>query len=227
MNSLKYYINRVPNIPKTLLFNFYYLPFKQAIRFPIFVGGRVKINSLGDRTALKVDTTKLGFVQIGSGKGPHGMANRNGCWDISSGARIHFEGKFISNKGLKFIAKKNAELFFGDGTTMGPNGMILCEKKISIGKECMLSWNVQLMDSDGHPIFVDGECINYPKEITLGDHIWCAENVTILKGSRIPDECIIGSHAVVTGSKYNEHDIIAGCPAKTIKSNATWSRTDF
>ena len=83
------------------------------------------------------------------------------------------------------------------------------------------------MDSDGHPIFVDGECINYPKEITLGDHIWCAENVTILKGSRIPDECIIGSHAVVTGSKYNKHDIIAGNPAKIIKANANWKRESF
>lgn len=227
MNSLKYYISRIPNIPKTILFNFYYLPFKQAIKFPIFVGSRVKISSLGDRSALKIDTDKLGFVQIGVANGPHGLAVQKSYWEIHSGAKIHCEGKFITNKGIKIIVKKNAELFLGDGTTIGPNGLIVCEKKISIGKDCMMSWNVQLIDSDGHPIIANNECINKPKEIIIGNHVWCSENSTILKGSTICMGCVVGSHAVVAGKNFNKNEIIVGCPAKAIKTGVNWKRESF
>lgn len=44
----------------------------------------------------------------------------------------------------------------------------------------------------------------------------------ILKGSSIPDNCIVGFRALVT-KRFNEcNSIIAGSPARIIKQNIKW-----
>jgi len=95
----------------------------------------------------------------------------------------------------------------------------------SIGKNCMISYDVDLYNTDGHPIFdkETGEMINKVKGITIGDHCWLGSKVSILKNSTIPENSIVGWGTVFSGGKFTEPDCVyAGNPAKLIRSNITW-----
>ena len=129
------------------------------------------------------------------------------------------------------IRSSNLEIIGNDCTiSIGNNCMIgnkcyLSAKEdniiLSIGDDCGLSRNVKIMTSDGHPIYHDNKRINHAKSITLKNHIWVADNVTILKGVIIGDNSVIGINSLVTKSMPN-NCIIAGNPATIKKENITW-----
>lgn len=52
----------------------------------------------------------------------------------------------------------------------------------------------------------------------IGDRCFGAVNCTILPGVHIGDECIVGAGAVVT-KDVPAHSIVAGNPAKIVRSN--------
>lgn len=55
-------------------------------------------------------------------------------------------------------------------------------------------------------------------EIIIGDNVWVGANVSILKGAKIGDNCILATGAVVLKGNYPNNSLIAGNPAKVIKS---------
>ena len=97
--------------------------------------------------------------------------------------------------------------------------------KISIGKRCKFSRNLELRSDDGHSIrdLDTDKIINPPKSIKVGNHVWIGESVILLKGSQIKDNTIIGAYSVVTAREFPENVVLAGNPAKIIRSNITWS----
>lgn len=78
------------------------------------------------------------------------------------------------------------------------------------------------MTSDGHDILYNGDRINPARDITIGEHVWLADNVTILKGVDIGSGSIIGINSTVTKS-IDHSCIAAGNPAKKIKNNINWN----
>ena len=97
---------------------------------------------------------------------------------------------------------------------------------IYLGNDCMLSGNITLRTTDGHAIIdKNGKRVNLPKDIVLGNHIWCGMNTTILKGAEIPNNSIIGANSVITKKfekSNNKTNYIAGNPAKIVKCNETY-----
>ena len=95
--------------------------------------------------------------------------------------------------------------------------------ELRIDDDCMLSRNVKLMTSDGHPIYHNGEIINVAKNITIHKKVWLADNVTVLKGVEVGADSVVGINSVLTKSIPKE-SIAAGNPAKIIKSNISWDQ---
>ncbi|ASK56529.1 hexapeptide transferase [Vibrio tarriae] len=121
----------------------------------------------------------------------------------------------------------NCLLEIGENCVIGENCFLSCREydtTLIIGSECMFSRNVKLMTSDGHDILYKGERINPARDITIGDHVWLADNVTILKGVDIGSGSIIGINSTVTKS-IDQYCIAAGNPAKKIKGNINWNTT--
>lgn len=58
---------------------------------------------------------------------------------------------------------------------------IVASEKISIGSDSIVSWNTQILDTDFHKIYVNGCVTNENEEIIIGNHVWIASGVTILK----------------------------------------------
>ena len=52
--------------------------------------------------------------------------------------------------------------------------------------------------------------------VEIGNDVWIAANVTVLKGSKIKDGAIIGAKALVKG-EIPENSIAVGIPSKIIK----------
>ena len=94
---------------------------------------------------------------------------------------------------------------------------------IEIGELCMFSYGITIRNHDSHKIIdaTDGTLLNPSKDVVLGNHVWVAQNVTILKGCRIGDNSVIGFGSIVTkGCKSGS--ILAGCPAQVVKENINW-----
>ncbi len=95
---------------------------------------------------------------------------------------------------------------------------------IRMGEDCMLSNTIVIRTSDSHPIYnAEGIRLNYPKPVTIGDHVWIAPDTKIMKGAEIGDGCIIGSNSMVN-SKIPANTIAVGTPAKVIRHDIKWTR---
>lgn len=156
-------------------------------------------------------------------KKSHIIIGDNGSISIAS-SHYTFNNFSINSKGRDNICKigKNfsctddTHLSFGDEDNL----------KIIIGEECMFASNILVRASDFHPIMELGtrKRLNKGKDITIGNHCWLATNATILKGSTIPDDCIIATGSLVTKKLTEQHAVYAGIPAKQVKTNVTWDR---
>lgn len=99
-------------------------------------------------------------------------------------------------------------------------------KKIKIGKDCMFSYNLEIRVSDAHLIYDINtkEIVNMPRDIVIGNHIWIAAGTKVLKGAKIPDNCIVGANSIVTKAFEEKNCIIAGSPAKVVKTGVNWHK---
>lgn len=99
-------------------------------------------------------------------------------------------------------------------------------KSITIGKDCMFSYDIEIRTTDGHSV-VDsnnGQRINIPEDIVIGDHVWIGKGSTILKGVQIASDTIVGAHTLLNRTYLQEQSIVAGSPAKIVKQGVTWHR---
>jgi acetyltransferase-like isoleucine patch superfamily enzyme len=115
----------------------------------------------------------------------------------------------------------------GDHTTIEGAHIAATEigGKITIGKDCMLSYDIDIRNGDSHPILtVEGkQRINYPADVIIGDKVWIGAHSSILKGVTIGSHCIIGTNTLVT-SDFHNNQLIVGIPAKVIREGVCWER---
>lgn len=209
-------IEKILSLPKTIWFNLRYLPFKQAIRFPIAVHYNTTIKCV--RGGVIVGTKKLSpfLIRIGFHKVPI-MPEQKSSLDIKG--TLVFDGSAHIGRGSRIVVRNGAILELGDNFAISASSYINCYKHIKIGKDCQLSWGDLLMDSDAHVIYgEEGSIINESKEIIIGDKIWIGCDSKVLKGVAVPNNCVIGANSIVTaGSKMECNSLIIGSPAKSIK----------
>lgn len=96
---------------------------------------------------------------------------------------------------------------------------------VKIGENCMISSKINIMQSDCHPIFDvrTGKRINSSKNVIVDKHVWLGREVKLLPGAHIGMNSVVGAYAI-TSSQFPENVIIAGCPAKIIRTDVIWSR---
>ena len=156
-------------------------------------------------------------------------------------SRIEMEGEnhFARIKGSKYgIARLEANFFWG-GTSLlvGENFYLTGHVRfdiesegccsIKIGDDCMFADGINFLGTDRHTIYdiSDRKNINLTKYgITVGNHVWVARNVVVLKDVTIPDNTVVGIGSIVTKSFDEENTIIGGVPAKILRRGVNWDR---
>ena len=95
--------------------------------------------------------------------------------------------------------------------------------KISIGSDCMIAGGADIRCGDGHPIYdlKTGKKLNTASHITIGNKVWLAKDVSILKNVTIGSGSVVGAFSLVTRDAP-ENAIVAGCPAKLIREGIRW-----
>ena len=134
--------------------------------------------------------------------------------------RLIFGGDYSIGKGCRFDIGSAAMAKFGRGY-VNANTTFIIMHGITVGDECAISWGCEFLDEDFHAITYDGKKDKLPA-IEIGNHVWIGSNVTVLKGSRIPDGCVIASGSMVCSRFEKCHCLIAGDPAKVIKEDVEW-----
>ena len=154
---------------------------------------------------------------------------RDVCIEISGqGNRLIVrKGTVINDKGEICIAGNNNIVDIGEHTfCMGNIHFFIKEdnNKITIGDHCLFAKHIVIRNSDAHSILsIDGKRINPSKDVTLGKHVWVGYGATILKGTILGDNCIVGTQAVISGKHPQPGCIYAGNPARLVKEDINWT----
>ena len=115
----------------------------------------------------------------------------------------------------------------GNDFVLTARSTIDCQKEIIFGNECLLSWDILIMDSDYHEIINEKEeVINLPKTINVGNHVWIGCRSTILKGSRLPDNTIVAAATVISNVILPPNTIVGGSGKnlRILKENVNWNK---
>ena len=136
---------------------------------------------------------------------------------LGEGTRLHIEDSYT-------------RLEIGMGTTVGEALFAVTEpqSKMIIGSECMIAHDIEIRTGDSHSILdvETGERLNKAKDVFIGDHVWVGAYAKILKGVTIQKGSIVALGAIVT-KNIPENSIVAGNPAKLVKSGVSWCRERF
>ncbi|MBR1942129.1 acyltransferase [bacterium] len=124
----------------------------------------------------------------------------------------------------------NCNVSIGDGTVFCGTRIYLQDdnSSVTIGKNCMFSWGIDVWCTDVHTILdLDGNITNYGKSIEIQDHVWVGKDSKIGKNTKISKDSIVGWNSVVT-KKFDETNVvIAGNPAKIVKNGINWDARDI
>lgn len=209
------------SLPKSLYVCLRLLPFSQAIRIPILVRYNTKLVDLSGRACLE-GVCRYGRVKIGF--------TFNGIFDPSKErcmlqieGTLKIEGKAKFGYGSRISIGKNGVLNIGSGFNNSAKVTIFCEDSVNIGTDVLCSWDVLIIDTDFHETedTATGFFFSKVKPISIGNNVWLCMRSLVLKGSIIPNGCIVASAAVVNKAFSKENCLLGGQPATIRKENIT------
>lgn len=227
MNSIHKLITILLSIPNTLRFNFHYFPIKDAMSLPVLVSNKVTLEKMGPRGSFECPN-KFGTVRMGFSNGSFNMGRgKKSNFHQSQDSRITIKGKACFCNPFYMTTKNDSVIEIGSNFKGNTNLVISCAKNITIGDNVLCAWNTTIIDGDGHFIYQSdvNRPSNLPRRIVIGNQVWLSSNSTLLKGSIIPDNCIISANAVVSNGFDISNCIIGGIPAKILKENISWDET--
>lgn len=129
--------------------------------------------------------------------------------------------KSSSERYIAFLRSKGIDI--GDGTMMRPKSTnidISRPSLISIGEDCYMNENFTLLTHDWVTrvfIHTDREFLPSSGRVTIGNNVSFGQNVMVLKGVTIGDNCFVGAGSIVI-KDIPSNSIAVGVPCKVVMS---------
>jgi acetyltransferase-like isoleucine patch superfamily enzyme len=146
---------------------------------------------------------------------------------VGSGNTLRIASGTNFQKGWMWIGSHRGAVHVGANTLITDAALTITEPdmSISIGRDCLFSWKIDIRCGDGHPIIdvESGRKINPARPIEIGDHVWLGADVQILKGVRIGTGSIVGTRSLVT-KDIPPNALAAGAPARVLRTGVSWTR---
>lgn len=145
-----------------------------------------------------------------------------------NGNRIVFEDNCHVGPDCSFWMEGNGiTIVIGEGTTFTSKVHFCAQEdgsSVMVGKDCMFANTITVRTSDSHPVYDGGgDRINPPGPVVIGEHVWIAPGVRVMKGVSLGDGCIIGAGSIVT-KNVPDRCMAVGIPAKVVKEGVRWTR---
>lgn len=107
----------------------------------------------------------------------------------------------------------------GNNVLTNNNLKIIARGNVDIGDDCLIGENVTIMDHNAHGVKPSERrtSAGTVKDVIIGKNVWIGNNVTILPGSKIGDNCILAVGCVVKGN-IPANVIVQGNPGVIVKN---------
>jgi len=144
-------------------------------------------------------------------------------WPLGNVRNIQIgDGVSLGKRGWFYLPLNNrqATIEIGPGTAVGNDFVITANQSIHIGRECLLSYRVTVMDHShvsGPGVAPVSSGLTQGKRVSIGDKCFLGCNVVIMPGVELGDNCVVGANSVVTTS-FAAGSVIAGAPAKLLRN---------
>lgn len=213
-------INNRLKLWKTIYFNLRTLPYKHAIKMPVWIYGKTKFYDLsGNIIPIVENKIKPSMFIIGH------MDQVRSCDTITSitlKGNILFGNNVVLRQGAKMRIDGN--LILEDNVYIGDNNTFIISKKCTIRKDTRVAYNCLFMDTDIHYVIdINSKMVKkntIPIEIGKGN--WIGGYTTIKKGTKTSDYTIVvGPFSCLTKdytNVYPEYSCVGGCPVKLLRS---------
>ena len=141
---------------------------------------------------------------------------------------IYIGDDCVVNNTSIILDNEGAEIRIGNKTSIAKAQIVSLEPyNIEIGEDCMLSYDIEIRNTDSHKIYDKNtnKRINEGNGVSIGNHVWLGMRAIILKGVTIEDNSIVAGGSIVT-KDVKVNTIVSGNPAKQIKENVYWTREE-
>ena len=213
------------NVLKTLWFNFRTLPFRQAVRLPVWIYGRVSFVSLCGRVEIRAERISPAMIHLGFPEDMYFNPKYGGV--IYNDGELIFDGKLIAACGYNFRTYPGGRIHFGQEIKIGDRANFISRSAgIRIGDHTRIAFETVVMDSGFHFIRELGSPLvhSVESEVILGKYNWISNRTVVGKGTRTPDNLIVASGSLLNKdytASVPEYSLVGGTPAKLIKTGVT------
>lgn len=210
------------SLPYTIYFNFHYLPFKQACKFPILLY-KPNLLKMKGKIVLDVPIVKMGMIQMGFQSNSL-YPNSGIVWE-NLGGTVIFKGKSHIRNACFISIGNNGCIEFGNNFIGGPNMRLTSYCSILFKENVRIGWETIIMDTSFHKLKdlsgkIKGKIMD---PISIGKNNWIPTRCMVMKGTKTPDYCVFGSGSLLNKDylSYPTHILLAGNPLE-IKANEIW-----
>lgn len=141
----------------------------------------------------------------------------NGSGNIEVGDNVLISGKSAFNFAARFSDKPS--MLIGDHCDIGHGCRFVIGKQIKLGKRVMIGQDVNIRDTNGHPVSYEARCNNAHvpsdevKAVIIEDDVWIGTGASIGPGITIGVGSVIAAQSVVY-SNVPPYSIMGGNPAR-------------
>lgn len=195
--------------------------FRIAIKTPINISHKVKIGNIYRGSIVLSEPIFHNKVFIGH-QGYSAIADHQGLINIERGSKLIIEGKARFAQGIRLWIENGASIKIGDNFYCNKNCLFRASDDISIGKDVLMGWDIEMNTTDGHSLKIDDQLKQNHGPIAISDNVWIGSHVIVSKNVAISEGSVVAQRSLVISKFVSPKVLIAGSPAKEIKSGIKW-----
>jgi acetyltransferase-like isoleucine patch superfamily enzyme len=133
--------------------------------------------------------------------------------------KLNLGVKCIFDSGSRIVIEKGAYMSIGNNFYINSNSRIIAKESIVIGSNVRIASMVSILDHEHNYFVADAELVSNgykTSSVRIGDNVFIGDKCTILKGSKIESNVIVGANSVVNGT-LEAGFVYAGAPARKVK----------
>ena len=202
----------------SIVFNFRYLPLKQAVKLPILLR-KPDFRKLGGHVIIESNNLSFGMIRLGFNR--VNIYPDNGISWLNEGT-IVFKGKAAIGSDSYLVVRRTGSVTFGDDFLNTAAMRLISCIGIEFGTSTRFGWSGLIMDTNFHPLY-DMEKERFKKaygKIKIGDFNWFGTQCMIMHSVETPERCIFGARSVVTrGGQFESYCVHGGSPLHVLSRN--------
>ena len=212
------------NFYKTIVLNYKLLPFKQAVKLPIFLYGKWNFRSLHGKIVIDADSVETGMFRFGADTTGYFTAAISSLSMLDKSA-LHISSGVRIGQGVQICMYPNSSLVLKKKAALNDFVKVICSSKIEIGEGTDITWECQVIGHNSHYILdiSSNSIANISKPILIGDYCWICNRTTVMPGTVLPNRTIVASGSLLNKDYkklgIREYSLIGGVPAKLLKEN--------